>query len=49
MLTDDNSDIIEWSSNGGNGHIEVHHPDRLENEVLGRYFNSSKYISFQRQ
>ena len=27
MLTDDNSDIIEWSSNG---HIEVHHPDRLE-------------------
>ncbi len=27
----------------------VHHPGRLEREVLGRYFRHSKYSSFQRQ
>ena len=34
---------------GGCGHIEVHHPARLEREVLARYFRHSKYSSFQRQ
>mmetsp|Transcript_21440 Transcript_21440/g.39367 ORF Transcript_21440/g.39367 Transcript_21440/m.39367 type:complete len:191 (+) Transcript_21440:725-1297(+) len=45
MLTDGNRDIIKWCANG----IAVYHPDRLEKEVLGRYFNSSKYSSFQKQ
>lgn len=49
MLTDNNRDIIEWSTYSGNGRIEVHHPARLEKEVLGRYFRHSKYSSFQRQ
>lgn len=45
MLTDDNREIIEWA----NGKIEVHHPKRLESEVLNRYFRHSKFASFQRQ
>ncbi|KAL9186475.1 hypothetical protein ACHAXT_005713 [Thalassiosira profunda] len=49
MLTDPNRDIIEWTTYSGSGRIEVHHPGRLEKEVLGRYFRHSKYSSFQRQ
>eukprot|EP00540_Astrosyne_radiata_P009826 CAMPEP_0116855236 /NCGR_PEP_ID=MMETSP0418-20121206/19138_1 /TAXON_ID=1158023 /ORGANISM="Astrosyne radiata, Strain 13vi08-1A" /LENGTH=711 /DNA_ID=CAMNT_0004488291 /DNA_START=133 /DNA_END=2268 /DNA_ORIENTATION=- len=45
MLTDDNREIIEWSS----GKIKVHHPERLEGEVLHKYFRHSKFASFQRQ
>lgn len=45
MLTDDNDEIIEWSQ----ARIKVHHPDRLEAEVLHRYFRHSKFASFQRQ
>jgi len=45
MLTDDNSEIIEWQD----GRIKVHHPERLEGEVLARYFRHSKFASFQRQ
>jgi hypothetical protein len=45
MLQDDNDEIIEWS----HGRIKVHHPDRLETEVLHRYFRHSKFASFQRQ
>ncbi len=51
MLTDtSNREIIEWSSHNGNrGRIEVHHPQRLESQVLGRYFRHTRYSSFQRQ
>lgn len=45
MLTDDNSEIIEWVD----GRIKVHHPERLEGEVLHKYFRHSKFASFQRQ
>ena len=45
MLTDDNSEIIEWVD----GRIKVHHPERLESEVLHKYFRHSKFASFQRQ
>jgi len=45
MLTDDNSEIIEWAD----GRIKVHHPERLEAEVLHKYFRHSKFASFQRQ
>ena len=45
MLTDDNSEIIEWVE----GRIKVHHPERLESEVLHKYFRHSKFASFQRQ
>lgn len=45
MLTDNNNEIIEWSS----GKIKVHHPERLEGEVLHKYFRHSKFASFQRQ
>mmetsp|Transcript_21306 Transcript_21306/g.32601 ORF Transcript_21306/g.32601 Transcript_21306/m.32601 type:complete len:591 (+) Transcript_21306:111-1883(+) len=45
MLTDDNSEVIEWSQ----GRIKVHDPERLANEVLHKYFRHSKYASFQRQ
>lgn len=45
MLTDDNSEIIEWAE----GRIRVHHPERLESEVLHKYFRHSKFASFQRQ
>ena len=45
MLTDDNSEIIEWSD----GRIKVHFPERLEAEVLHKYFRHSKFASFQRQ
>lgn len=45
MLTDDNSEIIEWSD----GRIKVHYPERLEGEVLHKYFRHSKFASFQRQ
>jgi hypothetical protein len=45
MLTDDNSEIIEWVE----GRIKVHHPERLEAEVLHKYFRHSKFASFQRQ
>ena len=50
MLTDPaNRPIIEWTAHTGVGRIEVHRPDRLEKEVLGRYFRHSRYASFQRQ
>ncbi|KAL7569152.1 hypothetical protein ACA910_016979 [Epithemia clementina (nom. ined.)] len=45
MLTDDNSEIIEWAD----GRIKVHYPERLEAEVLHKYFRHSKFASFQRQ
>lgn len=45
MLTDDNNEIIEWSQ----ARIKVHFPDRLEQEVLHKYFRHSKFASFQRQ
>lgn len=45
MLTDNNRDIIEWSS----GKIEVHNPHKLQSHVLNRYFRHSKFASFQRQ
>ena len=45
MLTDDNSEIIEWVD----GRIKVHYPERLEAEVLHKYFRHSKFASFQRQ
>lgn len=45
MLTDDNTEIIEWVD----GRIKVHHPERLEGEVLHKYFRHSKFASFQRQ
>lgn len=45
MLTDENSEIIEWVE----GRIKVHHPERLESEVLHKYFRHSKFASFQRQ
>jgi hypothetical protein len=45
MLEDDNKEIIEWSE----GRIKVHHPERLEAEILSRYFRHSKFASFQRQ
>ena len=45
MLQDDNDEVIEWS----NGRIKVHSPERLEAEVLHRYFRHSKFASFQRQ
>lgn len=45
MLTDDNSEVVEWVD----GRIKVHYPDRLENEVLHKYFRHSKFASFQRQ
>ena len=38
MLTDDNSEIIEWTD----GRIKVHYPERLEGEVLHKYFRHSK-------
>ena len=45
MLTDDNSEMIEWRS----GRIHVHDPQKLADEVLDKYFRHSKYSSFQRQ
>jgi hypothetical protein len=45
MLTDDNNEIIEWVE----GRIKVHFPERLESEVLHKYFRHSKFASFQRQ
>lgn len=45
MLSDDNSEIIEWVD----GRIKVHYPERLEGEVLHKYFRHSKFASFQRQ
>lgn len=45
MLTDDNNEIIEWVD----GRIKVHYPERLEGEVLHKYFRHSKFASFQRQ
>jgi HSF-type DNA-binding len=41
MLTDDNSEIIEWTD----GRIKVHYPERLEGEVLHKYFRHSKCTS----
>jgi HSF-type DNA-binding len=45
MLTDGNVEVIEWVD----GRIKVHYPERLENEVLHKYFRHSKFASFQRQ
>jgi hypothetical protein len=45
MLTDDNSQYIEWA----NGRIEVYDPHKVEDEILRRYFRHSKFASFQRQ
>jgi hypothetical protein len=45
MLTDNNNEIIEWVE----GRIKVHHPERLESDVLHKYFRHSKFASFQRQ
>jgi hypothetical protein len=45
LLCDGNGEIIEWVD----GKIKVHHPERLEGEVLHKYFRHSKFASFQRQ
>lgn len=45
MLTDDNSQVIEWTA----GRICVHNPQKLADTVLHKYFRHSKYASFQRQ
>jgi len=45
MLTDDNSQVIEWTT----GRICVHDPQKLADTVLHKYFRHSKYASFQRQ
>mmetsp|Transcript_22603 Transcript_22603/g.26082 ORF Transcript_22603/g.26082 Transcript_22603/m.26082 type:complete len:656 (-) Transcript_22603:569-2536(-) len=46
MLTDSvNLNIISWNR----GRIDVHHPHRLESDILQRYFRHSKFASFQRQ
>ena len=45
MLSDNNDEIVEWTD----GRIKVHYPDRLEGEVLQKYFRHSKFASFQRQ
>lgn len=45
MLTENNNDVIEWS----HGRIEVHSPQKLESDVLKKYFRHSKFASFQRQ
>lgn len=42
MLTDDNNEIIEWAD----GKIKVHHPERLEGEVLHKYFRHSKFARY---
>lgn len=44
ILEEDN-DIIEWND----GDIVMRHPDRLETEVLARYFRTANLASFQRQ
>jgi hypothetical protein len=38
MLTDENGEVIEWTD----GRIKVHNPERLEAEVLHKYFRHSK-------
>ena len=45
MLTDDNTEVIEWSDS----RIKVHDPQRLEADILHKYFRHSKFASFQRQ
>ncbi|KAL3795636.1 hypothetical protein HJC23_002043 [Cyclotella cryptica] len=45
MLTDDNSEYIEWK----NSSILVHDPPGLEKRILPKYFRHSNYSSFQRQ
>jgi len=45
MLTDDNTQVIEWTA----GRICVHNPQKLADTVLHKYFRHSKYASFQRQ
>jgi hypothetical protein len=45
MLTDDNTEVIEYSD----ARIKVHDPQRLEGDILHRYFRHSKFASFQRQ
>jgi len=45
MLTDDNTQVIEWTA----GRICVHDPQKLADTVLHKYFRHSKYASFQRQ
>ncbi|GKY95323.1 hypothetical protein MPSEU_000494100 [Mayamaea pseudoterrestris] len=45
MLTDDNTEVIEWSDS----RIKVHDPQKLEGDILHKYFRHSKFASFQRQ
>eukprot|EP00545_Synedropsis_sp_CCMP1620_P013378 CAMPEP_0119030804 /NCGR_PEP_ID=MMETSP1176-20130426/41216_1 /TAXON_ID=265551 /ORGANISM="Synedropsis recta cf, Strain CCMP1620" /LENGTH=617 /DNA_ID=CAMNT_0006987181 /DNA_START=62 /DNA_END=1915 /DNA_ORIENTATION=+ len=45
MLTENNNEVVEWIG----GKIKVHFPQRLEAEVLHKYFRHSKFASFQRQ
>ena len=40
-----NFSIVEWID----GQIAIHHPKKLESKILYKYFNHSKYTSFQRQ
>lgn len=42
MLTDDNVEVIEWSD----GRIRVHYPERLEAEVLHKYFRYVNSLIF---
>jgi len=46
LINEDKKDIIEWTP-GGN--LMIHHPRRLEKELLGKYFRHAKFSSFQRQ
>ena len=45
LQEEENSSIVEWVD----GKIAIHHPKNLESITLKKYFNHSKYTSFQRQ
>jgi len=51
MLQDADSlefdDIVSWNERGDG--FKVHDVKRFTNEIIGKYFNQSKYKSFQRQ
>jgi HSF-type DNA-binding len=51
MLEDADSlgfdDIVSWNERGDG--FKVHDVKRFTNEIIGKYFNQSKYKSFQRQ
>lgn len=47
ILEEESEDVISWNASGTS--FIIHNPQRFSQEIMGKYFKSSKFNSFVRQ